>query len=72
MEKECSSQKQPLQSTVSSGGKGREQRAFDFKEVEDASNICFLKGNDGLYGIELNCLSASTGAHTTPMNEYIP
>lgn len=68
-----SSQKQPLKSTISSRGKGRLQGAFDFDEAEDASNICFLKGNDRLYGIniELNCLPASTEAHTTPINEYI-
>lgn len=68
-----SSQNQPLKSTMSSRGKGKEQGAFEFDEVEDSSNICFLKGNDRLYGVnvELNCLSASTEAHTTPINEYI-
>lgn len=32
-------QKQPLKSTVSSRGKGKEQGAFDFDEMEDASFI---------------------------------
>lgn len=46
---------------------------FYFEEEEDARNICFLKGSDGLYGInvELNCLSFSTEAHLTPINEFI-
>lgn len=46
---------------------------FYFEEEEDARNICFSKGSDGLYGInvELNCLSFSTEAHLTPINEFI-
>lgn len=72
-ESDGSSQKQALKSTISSRGKGREEGAFDFDEAEDESNICFLKGSDGLYGInaELSSLSTSTEAHTMPINEYI-
>lgn len=42
-------------------------------EEEDARDICFLKGSDVLYGInvELNCLSVSTEAHPTPIKEFI-
>lgn len=69
-----SSQNQPLKSTISSRGKGRAQETFDFDEVVDVSNIRFLKGNEGLYGVnvELNCLSASTETHTTPSLNIYP
>jgi len=68
-----SSQKQPLKSTISSRGKGREQGSFDFDEAEDESNICFLKCDDRLYGMDvaLNCPPASTEAHIMPISEYV-
>lgn len=68
-----SSQQKPPKASISSRGEGRKQGAFDFDEAEDACTMCFLKGNEGLYSInvELNCLSTSTEAHTATVNEYI-